>query len=110
MALPGGGTYYADPPITFRVTWTMSAVDDTNYYVAVSVNLGAGYSLVGTTTTGATQMDYQHTDYVQNGGYNTSTPTFTFKVEVVRRSDSVVVSTSTASGLPVTIGTCSADV
>jgi len=102
----GGGNYVASPPITFTVYWSLSAVDDVNYYVAVGLDTGSGYSVIGTTTTGATQLSYQHTDYVQGGSWNQITPTFTFRVQIIRRSDSAVIQTVAATGITTTIGTC----
>jgi hypothetical protein len=106
----GSPKEYATPPMGFRVTWSTSSVDDTNYYVRISLDVGTGYTEIGTTTTSATQFDWVYYDKVVDGIWYPQTHSFTFKVDTILRATGAVQNTTTASAVgPLTYGQCNSD-
>ena len=103
----GGGVLYADPPMSFQVTWALSAVDDTNFYVRISMSVDAGpYTVVGTTTTGATSFTFDWAPWVVGGGWDVTSRTYDIRVELIERATGNVADTSNATQLGLATGKC----
>lgn len=90
-------------PAIVRVAWTIVNADDTNFETHVYQD---GYlSVVLPSST--THWDFTLNGLVNAGGYNRFTADSVFRIDIVRKADSVAVASQETNRWQTTYGTCS---
>lgn len=100
-----GGSCFAgtlEAAAAIDVNWTVTNPDDVLYEAQLFEN----DILVATQTTNNTYWLKEVTEHVEEGPYNTWTSNWTYRVDIVRKADGVVVSTASSSPWVQEYGTC----
>lgn len=92
-----------DTPASIELQWNVAQANNTLYETQIREN-GVLVATVPSTTTSWLK---EVTGYVQNGSYHQFTSNWTYKVDMVRKSDGVAVGSTTASTWAQLYGKCS---
>lgn len=104
------GSRFPNPSLSTKIVWSITAgyTNDQDYYIRLSLSTQASPStflIVGTFQTTTSQyIDYSW--YATGDGEPLTTRYATYKVEIVRKSDSVVTSSQTSNTISFSAGPC----